>query len=96
MPGLVHRNRGSVMSYLNFIRKMTPEIHASLKRAIELGKWPDGRSLSAEQKAVCMEAVLNYDAQFLSEEQRVGYINRGNKSEGEQCGGDAPAPLKWS
>ncbi|WP_372750102.1 DUF1315 family protein, partial [Litorivivens sp.] len=28
------------------LKAMTPEIHAALKRAVEIGKWPDGRRLS--------------------------------------------------
>lgn len=84
------------MDFLELIDKMSPEIHRSLKRAIELGKWPDGRLLTEQQKELCMEAVIAYDSQHLNEEQRVGYIDRGSKAEGEQCGDEQPSPLKWS
>ena len=89
------------MNFEKLISSMTPDIHASLKRAIELGKWPDGKALTQEQKELCMEAVINYEQKFLPEEERVGYIDRGSKADGEMCDDDKPAkpdaeePLKW-
>lgn len=79
-------------------------MHAALKRAIEIGKWPDGRVLTEEQKALCMEAVIHYDQRFVEEADRVGHIDRGSKAEGEVCGdeadggesGDTPSTLKWT
>ena len=65
------------------LKAMTPEIHAALKRAVEIGKWPDGRPLTSEQKDVCMEAVITYEHHNVSEDERVGYIDRGSKAEGE-------------
>ena len=88
------------MDFEQLINNITPEIHASLKRAIEIGKWPDGRVLSSEQKALCMEAVINYEQRFVEHKDRVGYIDRGSKAEGEQCDdepdSDEETPLKWS
>ncbi|MEE8059621.1 MAG: DUF1315 family protein [Pseudomonadales bacterium] len=88
------------MEFEQLINNITPEIHSNLKCAIEIGKWPDGRVLTQEQKALCMEAVLNYEQRFVAKEQRVGYIDRGSKKEGEMCDDkpdkDLVAPLKWS
>lgn len=90
------------MDLEKLIANITPEIHSALKTAIEIGKWPDGRALTAEQRALCMEAVIHYDQRFLREEDRVGYIDRGSKAQGETCDGDggatesAETPLKWS
>lgn len=90
------------------INNITPDIHAALKRAIEIGKWPDGRALSPEQRELCMEAVISYEHRFVEERERVGYIDRGSKAEGDMCGdnpggdnsqGNSPddaAPIKWS
>ncbi len=85
------------MNYQELIANMTPDIHRSLKRAVEIGKWPDGKPLSDEQKSLCMEAVINYDNHHLDTEQRVGFIDRGSKADGEKCE-DKPVetPLKWS
>jgi uncharacterized protein YeaC (DUF1315 family) len=93
------------MDFEKLISSMSPEINASLKRAIEIGKWPDGKKLTDEQKALCMEAVLTYEQRFVKEEERVGYIDRGSKADGEMCGDtDATSnandsqekPLKWT
>ena len=84
------------MDFETMIANMTPDIYQSLKRGVELGKWPDGRPLSQQQKELCMEAVLNYEQRFVAEEQRTGYIDRGHKEEGEKCGDNNPEqPLKW-
>ncbi|WP_369809212.1 YeaC family protein [Oceanicoccus sp. KOV_DT_Chl] len=98
---LFNTNAEYDMNFEQLINNLTPDIHASLKKAIEIGKWPDGKALTQEQKELCMEAVINYEQRFLPEEQRVGYIDRGSKAEGEQCGddaspdADADTPLKW-
>lgn len=87
------------MDFENLIENITPEIHLSLKRAVEIGKWPGGKILTQEQRALCMEAVISYDNKFLKEDQRVGYIDRGSKAEGELCDDepeDPHTPLKWS
>lgn len=90
------------MDLEKLIQNITPDIYAALKKAVEIGKWPDGRPLTAEQKALCMEAVIHYDMRFVDERDRVGYIDRGSKAEGETCSDsdsqsdDGETPLKWS
>ena len=66
---------------------LNPDVVANLKRAIELGKWPDGRRLSDEQKQTCLHAVLVWETTHLPEEERTGYIHK-PKKEGESC--DSP------
>ncbi|MFT7129456.1 MAG: hypothetical protein ACI89U_001572 [Gammaproteobacteria bacterium] len=90
------------MDFEQIIDTMTPEIHENLKRAIEIGKWANGVLLTQQQKESCMEAVISYEEKFLNEQERVGYIDRGRKEEGEVCE-TAPTPpvdeeitLKWS
>ncbi|PTQ89491.1 YeaC family protein [Agitococcus lubricus] len=63
---------------------LTPDIVANLKRAVELGKWPDGRRVTDEQRETCMQAVLVWEMQHLPEQERTGYIHKGEK-EGETC-----------
>ncbi len=90
------------MNFEQLINSMTPEIHGNLKRAIEIGKWPDGAMLTQQQKESCMEAVITYEGKFLDENQRVGYIDRGKKEDGEVCETTSPSSvedeiaLKWS
>jgi uncharacterized protein YeaC (DUF1315 family) len=75
------------VKYEELIANMTPAIHQSLKRAIELGKWPTGQKLSAEQRETCMRAVIAYDQKHLPEEQRTGSIDR-SKKDGAKHGSD--------
>ena len=88
------------MDFEKLIDNLDPAIYASLKRALEIGKWPDGRVLTDEQRAHCMDAVIAYDHRRKPEEQRVGYIDKGSKSEGDSCDGHgdnaAEKPIKWA
>ena len=62
------------MRYQHLIDNMTTEIYASLKTAIEIGKWPNGVCLTDTQQALCMEAVLRWQASHLASDQHTGYI----------------------
>ena len=84
------------MQYEQLAQQLTPEIYQSFKRAIEIGKWGDGKILSAEQKALCMEAVIAYEFNNVDEIDRVGYIDKGSKADGEMCDDESPKPIKWS
>ncbi|SDF73376.1 hypothetical protein SAMN05216571_101442 [Onishia taeanensis] len=74
----------SEMTFDKMVQQMTPDIYESLKQAVSLRKWPDGRVLSAEQVELCLEAVIKYEAEHgVSPDQRVGYLDR------TSCGSDA-------
>ena len=88
------------MDFQQIINAITPDIYRNLKQAIEIGKWPDGRPLTAEQRELSMQAVIVYEAKFVDEKERTGYIDRGSKEEGEMCDDDkheddSPQSLKW-
>ncbi len=88
------------MDYQQLLKSITPDIYASLKRAVELGKWPNGDRLTPAQRESCMQAVIAYDLQHKPQQQRVGYIHTsphehcGHSGEAEGC--DDPKPLKWT
>jgi len=63
-------------SFEELLASISPEIHSKLKQAIELGRWENGERLSKEQVELCMQAVIAYDEKYLSEEEKVGYIDR--------------------
>ncbi|MES2676465.1 MAG: DUF1315 family protein [Pseudomonadota bacterium] len=80
---------------------ITPEIYENLKRAIELGRWLDGEKISAEQRNLCMQAVIAYEHKHLPPEKHTGYIPPKSHS---YCGDDhdhdhdsaeQEQPIKW-
>ena len=77
------------------IDNLSPEIYQRLKRALELGKWPDGKPMSAEQRHSAMQAVIAWGEKHLPAEQRVGYIDKGRKS-GESSDDPLESTLKWT
>ncbi|MEE9099881.1 YeaC family protein [Pseudomonas sp. QE6] len=61
-------------SFAEMIQNITPELYESLKLAVEIGKWPDGRKLSQEQKELSLQAVIAWEMKNLPEDQRTGYM----------------------
>lgn len=64
------------------VESLTPDMVDDLKRAIELGKFPDGRVVSDEQKTLMIEATIRYDALNLPENERTGFIHRKKTASG--------------
>jgi uncharacterized protein YeaC (DUF1315 family) len=62
------------MQFDDLLASITPEIYQRLVTAVELGKWPDGVALSADQRANSMQLVMAYQAKFCPSEEafRVG------------------------
>lgn len=80
------------MNYERMIETMTPEVYASLKQAVELGKWPNGQRLTPEQRETSLRAVIAYEVKRdLPAEERVGYIDR-SRPDGSQHGSDPLQP----
>ncbi len=71
------------MTYEELLASMTPEIHAAMKLAIEIGKWPNGVRLSDDEREACMQAVIGYDLENVPADERVGFIDR-TKKDGTQ------------
>ncbi len=82
------------LDYQQLIEAMSPDVYQRLKKAVELGKWPDGRALTPEQRQETLQAVIAWGERHLPPEDRVGYIDRGRKS-GQLCDSPAPQPLNW-
>jgi uncharacterized protein len=85
------------MDFQQLLDSITPDIYERFKTAVELGKWPDTRPLSEEQKELCMQAIIAYE-QRVPEEQRTGYVPPKTTA----CSTDLPddhldneQPLKW-
>lgn len=63
-------------SYEALIAQMTPDIHARLKTAVELGKWDSGERLSPAQLEHCLQAIIAWEHRNLPEHERVAWIDR--------------------
>lgn len=61
-------------SYVEMIEKITPEIYQNLKQSVELGKWPNGKPLTAEQRETCLQAIIAWEVKNLPEDKRTGFI----------------------
>ncbi|MDY6840238.1 MAG: DUF1315 family protein [Pseudomonadota bacterium] len=73
------------MTYEELIERLDPVVYRSLRQSIELGKWPDGRKLTPEQREISLEAVIYYEnLHKVPEEERTGYLDRGSKA-GTAC-----------
>ncbi len=53
--------------------EISPEIYASLKLAIEIGKWNDGKKLATQQLEFCMQAVILYEAKHFPDHPGTGF-----------------------
>ncbi|MEO6698925.1 MAG: DUF1315 family protein [Paraperlucidibaca sp.] len=75
---------------------LTPDIVANLRRAVELGKWPDGKRLTPAQLETCLQAVIVWEKQHLPVTEHSGYIHKEHK-EGEVCDDPSMAerPVKF-
>lgn len=61
--------------FAKIIEQMNPNVYQRLKNAVELGKWPDGRPLTEEQRETSLQAVIAYEVdRNFPEHERTGYI----------------------
>jgi uncharacterized protein YeaC (DUF1315 family) len=82
------------MDYVQLIATMSPETYQSLVRSVELGKWPDGRTVTAQQRENAMQAIIAWGERHLPEQDRVGYIEKKEKA-GDSCDAPLETPLNW-
>ncbi|MCL4106635.1 UNVERIFIED_CONTAM: hypothetical protein GTU68_009769 [Idotea baltica] len=73
---------------------MSLETYQSLKQAVELGRWPDGKQLSSEQRQNAMQAIIAWGQVHLPTSEQVGHIDKAKK-EGDQCDEPDETPLMW-
>ena len=60
------------MDKQTILASLTPEVVDKFRMAIELGKWQDGRKLTAEQRETCMQAVMVWEHEHLAPAERAG------------------------
>lgn len=80
--------------YDKLVGSLTVDVYERLKRAVETGKWPDGREVTAGQREHCLKAVIAWGERNLPPEERIGFIDRGRKG-GLTQPGTVDQPLRW-
>lgn len=76
-----------------YTEALTPEVIENFKRAIEIGKWPDGKKLSQEQRETCMQAIITYEHLHIDEKERTAYV----PPKPTPCAtDDGDTPIKWT
>lgn len=83
------------MNFEDVAQQISPDIYQRFKEALELGKWPDGRILTKDQKEICLQAIMVYErAQEVPDNQRTGYVDSTKKT--SPCGpkGDDAEPIR--
>lgn len=63
-------------TFEQLIDSMTLEVWHNMRRAVELGRWPDGRVVSEQQREWCLQAVIAWETRNLPEEERTGFMPR--------------------
>lgn len=64
----------------DLVARITPDMHAGLRRAVELGRQPDGTQLSQEQRADMLQVLIAWEQRHLPEDERSGYLPQKNCS----------------
>ena len=83
------------MKFEDAAKSIDPEIYERFKQAIELGRWPDGRDLTREQKEICLQAVIVYEeAHSVPEKERVGYIDKSRKQKKDPSSDSDEMPVR--
>ena len=62
------------------LQAMTPEVYDRLVYAVETGRWPEGTTLSKEQRDSCMQAVMLYQSKHNAEAQHMTVAQGGEIS----------------
>ncbi|HAV48170.1 MULTISPECIES: YeaC family protein [Psychrobacter] len=76
------------MDKQTILASVTPEVVEKFRQAIELGKWPDGRKLTPEQRETCMQAVMVWEHEHLPPAERTGYIHKPVRDDGSVVGAE--------
>ncbi len=77
-----------------YTEALTPDVIEKFKTAVEIGKWPDGKKLSQEQRETCMQAVIAYEHKNVEEAERTAYM----PPKATPCAPDDKdeKPVKWT
>lgn len=68
------------MEFNDLLAALTPERYEVLKKSVELGKWPDGRLLSNEERESALQVLIAFDIRHKPLDQRIGYVDTHKKT----------------
>jgi len=74
---------------------LSPDLIERFKTAVELGKWPDGRSLDSEQREICLQAIILFENKHLAPEMRTGYVPPKESACEHDNAEEDTQPLQW-
>jgi len=73
----------NVQSFEALVENMTEEVWQRMRQSVELGRWPDGRQLTAEQRELSLEAIIAWEIRNnIPLEERTGYLPQSCKNQG--------------
>lgn len=78
------------MDFQTLLHSLNPSTYHAFKRAIEIGKWPNGQALTREQTSLCMQAVIAYEEKNSADVEKTGYVPPKPHS---HCGGEGEVAL---
>ena len=89
--------------FQQLISNIKPDVYQNLKTAVEVGRWPNGVKLTAEQRHLSLQAIIAYEVKHLPPEERTGYVPpieksgcKGDKKDNKSTQDDSPnEPLHW-
>ena len=64
------------MDINDFVGRLGHAEYAALKRAVELGKWPDGRVLETGDRELLMRTMIAWETKNLPPDQQTGYMEQ--------------------
>lgn len=64
----------------------------NLRRALEIGRWPDGRAVSAAQREICLQTVIAWERVHRADGERSGHVPTTGACAVEED--EAPRPLR--
>ncbi len=62
------------MTLEEMLAQLDKEGVENLRRAVEIGRWPNGEKVEQEQRVLCMQALIAWEQHNLPEEERSGYM----------------------
>lgn len=68
------------MDIEQLVDAITPEAYERLLYAVETGKWPEGQSITQEQRDSCMQAVMLYQSKHNTQAQHMTIAKGGEMS----------------